>query len=77
VEHLPEIMNAVQTGHYNVACTRVFEITHGGYGIKKGDGVGGGDTVAHPNQYAAKSRELERARLEGTKASSADDMVLD
>ncbi|KAI0079949.1 DNA primase large subunit [Panus rudis PR-1116 ss-1] len=60
---LPEIMNTVKAGHYHVACTRVFEITHAKDGIKKGEGTGGGESVTHPNQYAAKSRELEKARL--------------
>lgn len=61
---LPEIMNTVKAGHYHVACTRVFEITHKGTGVKKGEGVGGGESVTHPNQYAARSRELEKAQLE-------------
>lgn len=61
---LPEIMHTVKSGHYHVACTRVFEITHKGTGVKKGEGVGGGESVTHPNQYAARSRELEKAQLE-------------
>lgn len=56
---LPEIMQIVKGGHYHVACTRVFEITHAKYGIKKDNGVGDGESVTHPNQYAARSRELE------------------
>ncbi|KIJ44004.1 hypothetical protein M422DRAFT_75395 [Sphaerobolus stellatus SS14] len=64
---LPEIMSDVKSSHYHVACTRVFEITHG---IKKGEGIGGGESVTHPNQYTARSRELE-------KASSGDGMVVD
>ncbi|GBE81991.1 DNA primase large subunit [Sparassis latifolia] len=64
---LPEIMNAVKTQHYHVACTRVFEITHASQGVKKGEGVGGGESVTHPNQYASKSRELEREKLEAAK----------
>lgn len=55
---LPEIMTTVKANHYHVACTRVFEITHGSFGIKKGEGIGGGESVTHPNQYAARSREL-------------------
>jgi DNA primase large subunit len=61
---LPEIMQAVKGGHYHVACTRVFEITHASR-VKKGEGVGGGESVTHPNQYAAKSIELEKADIEG------------
>ena len=62
---LPEIMKAVQGRHYHVACTRVFEITHRDVGVKKGEGLGGGESVTHPNAYAAKSRELEKKKLEG------------
>lgn len=54
---LPEIMQQVKSGHYHVACTRVFEITHG---LKSGEGVGDGVSVTHPNEYAARSRELEQ-----------------
>ena len=61
---LPEIMATVKAGHYHVACTRVFEITHRTRGVKNGEGVGGGESVTHPNQYAARSRELEKAALE-------------
>ncbi|KAF8580894.1 DNA primase, large subunit [Ramaria rubella] len=62
---IPDILNTVKSGHYHVACTRVFELTHG---IKKGEGVGGGECVTHPNQYAARSRELEKANLTDTMA---------
>ncbi|KIY50927.1 DNA primase, large subunit [Fistulina hepatica ATCC 64428] len=61
---LPEIMHLTKPkskedgAPYHVACTRVFEITHG---IPKGDGLGGGEHVTHPNQYAARSIELEKA----------------
>lgn len=65
---LPEIMNTVKAGHYHVACTRVFEITHAAQGVKKGEGVGGGESVTHPNQYAARSRELEKMQLDAVKA---------
>jgi DNA primase large subunit len=68
VADLPEIVTAAKGGHYHVACTRVFEITHSGQ-VKKGEGVGSGESVTHPNQYAAKSRELEKATADGVKAS--------
>ena len=55
---MPEIIHLVKAKHYHVACTRVFEITHATQGVKKNDGVGGGESVTHPNQYAARSREL-------------------
>ncbi|KAF8636647.1 hypothetical protein AX17_003455 [Amanita inopinata Kibby_2008] len=57
---IPEIMATVKGGHYHVACTRVFELTHAARGVKRGDGVGDGESVTHPNQYAARSIEIER-----------------
>jgi DNA primase large subunit len=60
IADLPEIVSTVKQGHYHVACTRVFEITHASIGVNKGDGVGDGESVTHPNQYAARSRELEK-----------------
>ncbi|KAI0647160.1 DNA primase large subunit [Trametes meyenii] len=62
---MPEIMATVKAGHYHIACTRVFEITHAQQGVKKGEGVGGGESVTHPNQYAARSLELEKKEKEG------------
>ncbi|KAH8106985.1 DNA primase large subunit [Cristinia sonorae] len=59
---LPEIMHTVKNGHYHVACTRVFEITHSKQ-VSKGEGIGGGESVTHPNQYVTKSREME-ARMQ-------------
>lgn len=64
---LPDILNSVKGGHYHVACTRVFEITHANQGVKKMEGVGGGESVTHPNQYAQRSRELEKAMVEKVK----------
>lgn len=72
---LPEIMNTVKGSHYHVACTRVFEITHAQYGVSKGDGIGGGESVTHPNQYAARSRELAKEN-EGTKAEGDGDIIM-
>lgn len=43
-------MQAVKGGHYHVGCTRLFEITHKKEGIKKGDGLGQGESVSHPNR---------------------------
>lgn len=65
-------MTAVKAKHYHVACTRVFEITHSKYGVKKGEGVGMGESVTHPNQYAAKSREYEKARMDILEKSGED-----
>ncbi|KAK7693362.1 hypothetical protein QCA50_002930 [Cerrena zonata] len=72
---LPDIMTAVKSKHYHVACTRVFEITHGRYGVKKGEGIGLGESVTHPNQYAAKSREYEKARMD-TMEKASEDVVM-
>lgn len=59
---LPEIMATVKSGHYHVACTRVFELTHASFGVKKGDGVGEGESVTHPNQYASTSMQLAKEK---------------
>lgn len=58
---IKEILDATKSQHYHVACTRVFEITHARkHDIKKGDGLGNGESVSHPNRYFERSRELER-----------------
>lgn len=54
-----EIMDAVKKQHYHIACTRVFELTHPS-DVKKGEGLGSGLTVDHPNEYFKRSREYER-----------------
>ena len=50
-----EIMNLVRDRHYQVACTRYFEVTHSQYGEKSKI-----DTVEHPNQYYEASRRLAK-----------------
>lgn len=65
-------MNNVNTKHYHVACTRVFEITHSSYGAKKGDGVADGESITHPNQYAAKSMELYKGLRDRAEAMVVD-----
>lgn len=58
---IKEILDATKSQHYHVACTRVFEITHARkHDIKRGDGLGNGESVSHPNRYFERSRELER-----------------
>lgn len=58
---MKDILDSVKGSHYHVACTRVFEVTHG---LKKGDGLGkDGETVSHPNRYTERSREIEADRL--------------
>lgn len=51
-----EIMESVKGTHYHVACTRLFEVTHG---VKKGEGLGNGESVSHPNKWTDRSREIE------------------
>lgn len=78
-QDMAEILNAVDGKQYHVACTRVFEITH------DGQGLGDGDSVTHPNRYAARSRELEQENelreKEQVKSESTNDqptpMVVD
>ncbi|KAF8308412.1 DNA primase, large subunit [Clavulina sp. PMI_390] len=55
---MEEIIRAAESQHYHVACSRVFECTH------NGEGMTDGDSVTHPNQYASRSRELERLLVE-------------
>lgn len=68
-QNMGEISHLLEEQHYHVACTRVWEISHG---VKKGAGLDG-ESVTHPNLYAAKSRELEKAR---TKGDSGGDVVM-
>lgn len=50
----------MKAGHYHVGCTRLFELTHKGLGVKKGDGLGNGESIAHPNRYFERSWNLSR-----------------
>jgi DNA primase large subunit len=43
-------MDSVKKTQYHIACTRVFELTHAS-NVKKGEGLGNGNTVNHPNEY--------------------------
>lgn len=56
------VFSAVDSSHYHVACTEVFKYSHGGEGLEDGD------SVSHPNQYAAWSRVLGRKGEEKAKA---------
>ena len=53
-----EIVQAAKAGHYHVACTRLFEITHAQQGVQRGDGLGQGESVSHPNRYMEASWRL-------------------
>jgi DNA primase large subunit len=55
-----DVMALVKGNHFQVACTRVFEIRSG---LKRGEGLRG-ETVEHPNVYTSISRERERAKNE-------------
>lgn len=72
VADLPEIVNAVNASHFHVACTKVFEVTHA---VPRGQGLDG-ESVTHPNQYAAKSREMEKAK-EGAVKKEEDSAMVD
>jgi DNA primase large subunit len=57
-----DVLDSVKGGHYHVACTRVFEVTHG---LKKGEGLSTGagatgESVTHPNKYVDASRAIEQ-----------------
>jgi DNA primase large subunit len=71
---LNDVMGSVETEHYHVACTRVYEITHD---LRKGEGIGGGETVVHPNEYTQRSRELEKAKAQAAAAAGDDTMKVD
>ncbi|BGP42092.1 DNA primase subunit pri2 [Rhodotorula kratochvilovae] len=68
---LKEILAATKSGHYHVACTRVFELQHaklpGGGSVPKGEGLGGGDSVDHPNRYFDASRKVIREAKDAVK----------
>lgn len=57
-EDQTEVLQAAKAGHYHVACTRVFEMTHAQQGVHRGDGLGQGESVAHPNRYMEASWRL-------------------
>lgn len=68
-----EILDAVKNNHFHVACTRLFEVTHADKGVKKGDGVGQGESITHPNRYFDASRKLDidrQAAAGGTDGAS-------
>lgn len=67
-----DILTSVKSQHYHVACTRLFEITHANLGVQKGDGVGAGDSVDHPNLYFDKSRKLELAAAAEVKGEAME-----
>ncbi|GHJ84888.1 hypothetical protein NliqN6_1290 [Naganishia liquefaciens] len=71
-----EIMDQVKKQHYHLACTRVFEITHL-KDVKKGEGLGDGVSVSHPNEYFNKSWGYERGVVKPKTELMSDDMQTD
>ncbi|PWN48323.1 DNA primase large subunit [Violaceomyces palustris] len=83
VNEQSEILSAVKQGHYHVGCTRLFELTHSKLGVKKGEGLGNGESVSHPNRYFERSwskfrqvqGEGEVVRLEGEDSNQGEEKV--
>lgn len=64
---ISEIMKLVSDQHYQLACVRYFEVTHG-------DDLHGAMALQHPNQYFQKSREVrtgDKMDVEGVKKEAA------
>ena len=49
---LNEVLELVKGGHYQIACTRFFELQHG---VKQGSV----ETITHPNQYFEQAYKLQ------------------
>jgi hypothetical protein len=49
----------------------VFELTHGGIGLVDGE------SVSHPNQYTARSRELARVAEENARAAGKPEIEIE
>ncbi|GAA5940600.1 DNA primase subunit PRI2 [Sporobolomyces koalae] len=74
---LNEIVKSAKAGHYHVSCTRVFELQHAKLGVQKGDGLGGGDSVDHPNRYFDKSRQLVKDARQVEEAKNEEDETIE
>ncbi|XP_064483538.1 DNA primase large subunit-like [Ornithodoros turicata] len=48
--NLQEVMQQVESGHYQLACTTVFSVTHGGQNPEA-------MVISHPNEYFERSRQ--------------------
>ncbi|KAG0141134.1 hypothetical protein CROQUDRAFT_52178 [Cronartium quercuum f. sp. fusiforme G11] len=55
---MKDILEWTKSQHYHLACTTVWECSHKKYGAKKGDGLGQGESVGHPNRYFEASYKL-------------------
>lgn len=63
-----EILEQKEKSHYHVACTRLFEASHGlpkGKGIDPNGAPGVADSVTHPCKYVDYSRDWEKVRNGG------------
>ncbi|KAJ3342485.1 hypothetical protein HDU93_002244 [Gonapodya sp. JEL0774] len=77
----PQILQLAKDGHPEVACTRVFEITHGVAG--GGDGAGRSlhgttglvETIGHPNQYFEMSYEMALQKAGNSKKEDVSENV--
>lgn len=58
---MKDIVEFKKNEHYHLACTAVWEHQHKALGVKKGDGLGQGESVSHPNRYYEASYRLKTA----------------
>ncbi|KAH9808200.1 eukaryotic and archaeal DNA primase, large subunit-domain-containing protein [Melampsora americana] len=63
---LKDIANWNKSSLYHLSCTCVFEFSHKKFGIKKGQGLGQGESVSHPNRYFEVSHKLSHPPDEGS-----------
>ncbi|CDS08326.1 hypothetical protein LRAMOSA02274 [Lichtheimia ramosa] len=64
--HVNEIMNLVENKHYQIACTRLYEVTHPDQTEKI-------DPIEHPNQYYEYSKKLANGDV--TPTENKDDAM--
>jgi len=58
---MKDIVEFKKNEHYHLACTAVWEHQHKSLGVKKGEGLGQGESVSHPNRYYEASYRLKTA----------------
>lgn len=68
---MKEVLDLAKATKYHVACTRVFEITHPA-SVKRGEGLGKGELVQHPNAYYSASLRYEKYVFADSHASLSD-----
>jgi DNA primase large subunit len=57
---MKDIIEFKKNDHYHLACTAVWEHQHKPLGVKKGDGLGQGESVSHPNRQVPFTNSLSR-----------------